>query len=62
MANGNLQPNSKCAFICGLENPVGLKLRIYEVEPRRGGKHLYRARAFPGIPGRAARRDHRDHH
>ena len=27
------QPNSRMCFICGLENPVGLKLRIYEVEP-----------------------------
>ena len=27
------QPNSKMCFICGLENPVGLKLRIFEVEP-----------------------------
>jgi len=27
------QANSKMCFICGLENPVGLKLRIYEVEP-----------------------------
>ena len=27
------QPNSRMCFICGLENPVGLKLKIYEVEP-----------------------------
>lgn len=27
------QPNSKMCFICGLENPVGLKLHIYETEP-----------------------------
>jgi len=27
------QPNSRMCFICGVENPVGLKLRIYESEP-----------------------------
>ncbi|MFH1524361.1 MAG: PaaI family thioesterase [Chloroflexota bacterium] len=27
------QPNSRMCFICGLENPVGLKLKIYEIEP-----------------------------
>ena len=26
------QPNSRMCFICGLENPVGLQLKIYEVE------------------------------
>ena len=29
----NKQPNSRMCFICGLKNPVGLKLKIYEVEP-----------------------------
>lgn len=33
MPKREVQPNSKMCFICGLENPVGLKLRIYEVEP-----------------------------
>jgi acyl-coenzyme A thioesterase PaaI-like protein len=33
MAEKVPQPNSKMCFICGLENPVGLKLRIFEVEP-----------------------------
>jgi acyl-coenzyme A thioesterase PaaI-like protein len=27
------QPNSRMCFICGVENPVGLKLKVYEVEP-----------------------------
>lgn len=27
------QPNSRMCFICGVENPVGLKLKIYEVKP-----------------------------
>jgi hypothetical protein len=29
----NKQPNSRMCFICGLENPVGLHLHIYETEP-----------------------------
>ncbi len=33
MAEKKPQPNSKMCFICGLENPVGLRLRIYETEP-----------------------------
>ncbi len=27
------QPNSRMCFLCGVENPVGLKMKIYEVEP-----------------------------
>ncbi len=27
------QPNSRMCFLCGVENPIGLKLKIYEVEP-----------------------------
>ncbi len=27
------QPNSRMCFICGVENPVGLKLKIYETGP-----------------------------
>ncbi len=27
------QPNSRMCFVCGVDNPVGLGLKIYEVEP-----------------------------
>ena len=27
------QPNSNMCFICGVQNPVGLHLHIYEIEP-----------------------------
>lgn len=27
------QPNSRMCFICGLENPIGLHLHIYETAP-----------------------------
>ena len=51
MTNGNLQPNSKMCFICGLENPVGLKLRIYEVEPGRVESTFTAPEHFQGYPG-----------
>jgi acyl-coenzyme A thioesterase PaaI-like protein len=45
------QPNSKMCFICGLENPVGLHLHIYEVEPGLV-ETFYRApEHFQGYPG-----------
>jgi acyl-coenzyme A thioesterase PaaI-like protein len=46
------QPNSRMCFICGLENPVGLQLKIYEVEPGViettyiGPEHF---QSYPGI-------------
>ena len=51
MTQGNLQPNSKMCFICGLENPVGLKLRIYEVEPGRVESTFTAPEHFQGYPG-----------
>ena len=51
MANGNLQPNSKMCFICGLENPVGLRLRIYEVEPGVVESTFTAPEHFQGYPG-----------
>jgi len=46
-----LQPNSKKCFICGLENPIGLKLRIYEVEPGRVESIFTAHEHFQGYPG-----------
>ena len=51
MTKGNLQPNSKMCFICGLENPVGLKLRIYEVELGQVESTFTAPEHFPGYPG-----------
>jgi acyl-coenzyme A thioesterase PaaI-like protein len=51
MLNGTLQPNSKMCFICGLENPVGLKLRIYEVEPGVVETMFTAPQHFQGYPG-----------
>jgi len=45
------QPNSKMCFICGLENPVGLKLRIYQVEPGVVESTYNAPEHFQGYPG-----------
>ena len=46
-----LQPNSKMCFICGLENPVGLKLRIYQLEPGIIETTFTAPQHFQGYPG-----------
>ena len=45
------QPNSKMCFICGLENPVGLHLHIYEVEPGMVETSYRAPKHFQGYPG-----------
>jgi uncharacterized protein (TIGR00369 family) len=45
------QPNSRMCFICGLENPVGLKLKIYEVEPGVIETTYTAPEHFQGYPG-----------
>jgi acyl-coenzyme A thioesterase PaaI-like protein len=45
------QPNSLHCFICGMENPIGLKLEIYELE-KGVIETVYTAPAhFQGYPG-----------
>lgn len=51
MRKGALQPNSRMCFICGLENPVGLKLRIFEVEPGLVETTFTAPDHFQGYPG-----------
>ena len=51
MAEKKPQPNSKMCFICGLENPVGLKLRIYETEPGVVETTYTAPEYFQGYPG-----------
>jgi acyl-coenzyme A thioesterase PaaI-like protein len=51
MAEKKPQPNSKMCFICGLENPVGLKLRIYETEPGMVETTYTAPEHFQGYPG-----------
>ena len=45
------QPNSKMCFICGLENPVGLHLHIYELEPGVIETTYTAPEHFQGYPG-----------
>jgi acyl-coenzyme A thioesterase PaaI-like protein len=47
----NKQPNSRMCFICGLENPVGLHLHIYETEPGVVETTYVAPDHFQGYPG-----------
>jgi acyl-coenzyme A thioesterase PaaI-like protein len=47
----NKQPNSNMCFICGVKNPVGLKLKIYEVEPGTIETTYTAPEHFQGYPG-----------
>ena len=48
---GEKQPNSRHCFICGLENPVGLKLKIYQSEPGVIETTYTAPEHFQGYPG-----------
>ncbi len=45
------QPNSRMCFICGLENPVGLHLHIYETAPGEVEASYTAPEHFQGYPG-----------
>ena len=45
------QPNSRMCFICGLENPVGLHLHIYETAPGVVEAAYTAPEHFQGYPG-----------
>ena len=45
------QPNSRMCFICGLENPIGLHLHIYETEPGVVESLYVAPEHFQGYPG-----------
>ena len=45
------QSNSRMCFICGVENPVGLHLRIYEVEPGQIETTYTAPNHFQSYPG-----------
>jgi acyl-coenzyme A thioesterase PaaI-like protein len=46
-----LQPNSRMCFVCGLENPVGLHLRIYQTAPDEVETTFTAPEHFQGYPG-----------
>ena len=45
------QPNSKMCFVCGLENLLGLKLHIYQIEPGVIETTYTAPDHFQGYPG-----------
>lgn len=45
------QPNSRMCFVCGLENPIGLHLHIYETEPGIVEATYVAPEHFQGFPG-----------
>lgn len=45
------QPNSRMCFICGVENPVGLHLHIYETAPGVVEAMFTAPEHFQGYPG-----------
>ena len=45
------QANSRHCFVCGLENPVGLRLRFYETEPGVVETEYLAPEHFQGYPG-----------
>jgi acyl-coenzyme A thioesterase PaaI-like protein len=45
------QPNSKMCFVCGLENPLGLKLHIYQTAPGVIETTYTAPEHFQGYPG-----------
>jgi acyl-coenzyme A thioesterase PaaI-like protein len=51
MTHTRKQPNSRMCFICGLENPVGLHLHIYETEPGVVESTCIAPDHFQGYPG-----------
>ena len=48
---GEKQPNSRHCFVCGLENPIGLKLHIYQTEPGVIETTYTAPDHFQGYPG-----------
>ncbi|MEO8357467.1 MAG: PaaI family thioesterase [Chloroflexota bacterium] len=51
MTDSRKQPNSRMCFICGLENPVGLHLHMYETEPGVVETSYIAPEHFQGYPG-----------
>ena len=46
-----LQPNSSDCFVCGVRNPVGLKIKFYNTEPGRVEAEYIVPEHFQGYPG-----------
>lgn len=45
------QPNSHYCFLCGLANPIGLKLAFYQIDDKRVEVHYVPREEHQGYPG-----------
>lgn len=45
------QPNSRFCFACGVENPVGLRLKFYETAPGEVTANITVPQQYQGYPG-----------
>lgn len=45
------QPNSRHCFVCGIESPIGLKLKFYETAPGEVTADLNLPNIYQGYPG-----------
>jgi hypothetical protein len=45
------QPNSRHCFVCGLENPFGLKLKFYQSKPDEVVVDCVLGEEYQGYPG-----------
>jgi acyl-coenzyme A thioesterase PaaI-like protein len=46
-----LQPNSRNCFVCGLENPFGLRIRFFETGPGEVSAECSVPQEYQGYPG-----------
>lgn len=49
--SGNKQANSRHCFVCGLANPIGLKLQFYETGPGEVTAEYTVGEQYQGYPG-----------
>ena len=47
----SLQPSSRHCFVCGVENPLGLHLKFYEIGPGEVEAEYVIAEDYQGYPG-----------
>jgi acyl-coenzyme A thioesterase PaaI-like protein len=47
----DLQPNAHYCFVCGLSNPLGLKLRFYQVSPGEVFANVIIPEEYQSFPG-----------
>jgi acyl-coenzyme A thioesterase PaaI-like protein len=51
LASNGLQPNSRNCFVCGIQNPYGLRLKFYQSGPGEVAAETSLPPHFQGFPG-----------